>query len=396
METEAVNFYRVGDGVPDIPLIKFCFGGEFVIGVYIHIPFCKSKCPYCDFYSLRYTDGIMDRYLSAVVDDIKETAKNVSEEIDTVYFGGGTPSVFGGERIAEILKVIRECYNLSNPEITVECNPSTTNSVFYETISVAGVNRISLGMQSAVDKERKSLGRIADKKQIAESIAQARKAGISNISLDMMLGVPYQTIFSIDESINFIKEQNVEHISAYMLKIEEGTYFHKNIRKLSLPDDDTVCDMYLHFSERMKDLGYDHYEISNFAKEGKQSKHNTKYWHDEEYIGFGPSAYSFYKGKRYHYDADIEKYISCRDFVSDETGGYKDEYIMLALRLSEGLIFEHFINRYNCGLPESFFEKADKFAERGLLISDDKHIALTTEGFLLSNTIIGDLIDELD
>lgn len=366
-----------------------------MLGIYVHIPFCKSKCPYCDFYSLRYTDDLMDRYLSALMEDIRETAKTVSEEIDTVYFGGGTPSVFGGERIAEILSVIKECYKLSNPEITVECNPSTMNSVFYETILRAGVNRISLGMQSAVDRERKSLGRIADKEQVARSIAEAREAGINNISLDMMLGVPHQTVESLDESIAFIKEQNVEHISAYMLKLEEGTYFHKNSHKLNLPDDDTVCDMYLHFSEQMQKLGYEHYEISNFAKPERQSKHNTKYWRDEEYIGFGPSAYSFYKGERYHYDADIEKYIAAGEIVSDETGGDAEEYIMLALRLKKGLVFDEYMKRYDRALPEGFFEKAEQFETKGLLISDDNHIALTTEGFLLSNAIIGELIDSI-
>lgn len=335
----------------------------------------------------------MDRYLSALVDDIREISKTVSEGIDTIYFGGGTPSVFGGERIAEILKVIGESYKLSNPEITVECNPSTTNSVFYETISKAGVNRISLGMQSAVDRERRSLGRIADKNQVAKSIAEAREAGINNISLDMMLGVPHQTTASLDESIDFIKEQNVEHISAYMLKIENGTYFHKNIHKLNLPDDDTVCDMYLYFSHRMKKLGYEHYEISNFAKPGMRSSHNTRYWRDEEYIGFGPSAYSFYNGVRYHYDADIEKYMTDREKVTDEQGGDREEYIMLALRLSDGLMFESYEKRYGNALPQSFFEKAKVFEKNGLMVCDGKHVALTTEGFLLSNTIIGELID---
>ena len=227
-----------------------------MLGIYIHIPFCKSKCPYCDFYSMRCNDELMDRYLSALVDDIRETSAGVTEAVDTVYFGGGTPSVFGGDRIGKVLDAIRESYKLVSPEITVECNPSTTNYVFYETLFKAGVNRISLGMQSAVDKERKNLGRAADKNQVAKSIAEARQAGINNISLDMMLGIPYQTIESLDESIDFIKEQNVEHISAYMLKIEKGTRFYDMGDKLVLPDENEVCDMYLHFSRQMRSLGY--------------------------------------------------------------------------------------------------------------------------------------------
>ena len=337
----------------------------------------------------------MDRYLSALIEDIRETAADVAEAVDTVYFGGGTPSVFGAERIVKVLDAIRESYKLTEPEITVECNPSTTGGVFYETLFKAGVNRISLGMQSAVDKERKNLGRAADREQVAKSILEARQAGINNISLDMMVGIPHQTTDSLDESIEFIAEQNVEHISAYMLKIEEGTRFYDIRNKLVLPDEDEVCDMYLHFSRQMKSLGYEHYEISNFAKPGKRARHNTKYWRDEEYLGFGPSAYSFYKGVRYHYDADIEKYIGQREAATDEAGGDREEYLMLALRLSDGLVFDEYEGRYGCCLKDEFFEKVSFFEKQGLMVSDSKHIALTAEGFLLSNTVIAELSEAL-
>ncbi len=371
-----------------------CIVHYIMLGIYVHIPFCKSKCPYCDFYSMRCNDELMDRYLSALVDDIRETSADVTEAVDTVYFGGGTPSVFGGERIGKILDAIRESYKLVSPEITVECNPSTTDYVFYETLFKAGVNRISLGMQSAVDKERKNLGRAADKNQVAKSIAEARQAGINNISLDMMLGIPHQTIESLDESIDFIKEQNVEHISAYMLKIEKGTRFYDMGDKLVLPDEDEVCDMYLYFSRQMRGLGYEHYEISNFAKPSQRARHNTKYWRDEEYLGFGPSAYSFYKGVRYHYDADMEKYLTEREAVIDEAGGDREEYLMLALRLSDGLVFEQYEKRYGHSLTADFFNKVRLFEKQGLMLCDEKHAALTPEGFLLSNTIIAELINE--
>lgn len=337
----------------------------------------------------------MDKYLSALIDDIRETSADVTEAVDTVYFGGGTPSVFGGERIGKVLDAIRESYKLINSEITVECNPSTTDSVFYETLFKAGVNRISLGMQSAVDKERKNLGRAADREQVAKSILEARQAGINNISLDMMLGIPHQTTESLEESIDFIKEQNVEHVSAYMLKIEEGTRFYDIRNKLVLPDEDEVCDMYLHFSRRMTQLGYEHYEISNFAKPLLRARHNTKYWHDEEYLGFGPSAYSFYRGIRYHYDADIEGYISDRKQVIDEAGGDEKEYLMLALRLSDGLVFDKYESRYGCALTEGFFEKVSFFEKQGLMVRDSRHIALTAEGYLLSNTVIAELSEAL-
>lgn len=364
-----------------------------MLGLYIHIPFCKSKCPYCDFYSMRYSDKLMERYISALIDNIAKTGEGKNLKVDSVYFGGGTPSVLGGENIVRILESVNNNFNLQNPEITVECNPSTTNSVFYETISLGGVNRISLGMQSAVEKERRLLGRTANRDQVANSIYQARKAGISNISVDMMLGVPEQNKETLKESIGFIKEVKPEHISSYMLKLEEGTFFYKNSHKLNLPDEDEVCDMYLDFSKEMKKLGYEHYEISNFAKAGKRSRHNTKYWLDDEYIGFGPSAYSFYEGRRYHYDADIEKYISSREIVSDETGGSKSEYVMLALRLSDGLSFSSYEKRYGEKISELFIRKGEMFAKNGFAEIDSEHISLTAEGFLLSNRIIGELID---
>lgn len=361
-------------------------------GIYIHIPFCKTKCPYCDFYSFKGDEKQKDSYLKAVLLTLEGYADR-NTEVDTLYFGGGTPSVFGGERIERIVSYIRESFDLKkNAEITVECNPSSTDENFVRAVKRAGVNRVSMGLQSAVDKERKMLGRPSGKEDIKKAVSLFKKEGIDNISLDLMLGVPYQNESSLDESIDFILSLGVKHISAYMLKIEEGTPFERDEKKLFLPDEDRVADMYLHTSERLEREGFIHYEISNFALEGFHSRHNTRYWQCEEYIGIGPSAHSFYKGKRFYYSRSFDDFISGKEPVYDGEGGSEEEYMMLALRLKEGLDGEKFKKRFGKEIYESVFAKAKKYEKNGLLKTEGKKICLTREGFLLSNSIISDLL----
>lgn len=362
-------------------------------GIYIHIPFCISKCPYCDFYSFSAEEKDKDSYLKAVLLCLKSKASLVAGEVDTIYFGGGTPSVFGAQRIGEVLKCIRDNYKLTaNAEITVECNPSGTSAEFFEGLSESGVNRISMGMQSAVEGERKALGRLSGKAQVEKALAFAKKAGINNISLDIMLGVPSQTMESLDESIDFLLAADIKHISAYMLKIEEGTPFYKAKDSLNLPDEDTVCDMYLHTVKRLSQGGFLQYEISNFAKEGFESRHNLKYWHCEEYLGIGPSAHSFTGGKRYYFSRDFDAFLKGADMIYDCDGGSEEEYMMLALRLSEGLKFGDYKRKFGKNIDEKIIRKAEKFERAGLLTVSREGIALNDEGFLLSNTIIGELI----
>ncbi|MBQ9912972.1 MAG: radical SAM family heme chaperone HemW [Clostridia bacterium] len=361
-------------------------------GIYIHIPFCKSKCPYCDFYSFKGDEKQKDSYLRAVLFCLKGYADR-KLRVDTLYFGGGTPSVFGGERIERIIAYIREAFDLqTDAEITVECNPSSTDETFVRSVARAGVNRISMGMQSAVDRERSVLGRPSGREDIARAVKLFTDEGIKNISLDLMLGVPHQTMESLDESIDFILSLGVKHISAYMLKIEKGTPFSENEKALALPDEDAVADMYLHTSERLRAEGFSHYEISNFAPEGYRSRHNTRYWKCEDYIGIGPSAHSCYGGKRFYYPRSFDDFISGKEPVYDGEGGGKEEYIMLSLRLSDGLDGKKFRERYGCSLAEEIFKKAEKYERNGLLKTDGERITLTPEGFLLSNSIISDLL----
>lgn len=362
-------------------------------GIYIHIPFCKAKCPYCDFYSFKPEETQKDSYLKAVLFCLERYKTEVTDEVDTIYFGGGTPSFFGAERISKVVSYIRNNYRLKMPEITVECNPSSVDENFVIHLKKAGVNRISMGMQSAVSQERKTLGRLSDGEKVKSSVELFKKHGIENISLDLMLGVPYQTKDSLDESIDFLLSCDVKHISAYMLKIEEGTPFEKMQNSLHLPDEDTVCDLYLHTVERLKAKGFMQYEISNFSKQGYESRHNLKYWHCEEYLGIGPSAHSFLGGKRFYFPRDFESFINSPVPVHDGDGGSEEEFIMLALRLTEGLQNEKFKARFGKDIDEKVFKKAEFFAKHGLLTLTKERIALNEKGFLLSNTIISELLD---
>lgn len=361
------------------------------IGLYIHIPFCKSKCPYCDFYSMRLDSVGYDDYTACVIESMESWADKLDRKADTLYLGGGTPSLVGGKNIAFIVRRAKELFDVDG-EITVECNPSAIEEDFFKTVAKAGVNRISLGMQSAVDSERRKLGRTADRDKVLKCINEARNAGIENITLDVMLGVPDQTTESLKKTIDFCIETGVPHISAYMLKLEEGTYYYNNADKLSLPDEDTTADMYNLLAGELKKHGFGHYEISNFAKPGFEGKHNLKYWNAEEYLGIGPSAHSFIDGKRFYYPRDIEHFNFGKAPIDDGIGGDEEEYIMLRLRLNEGISFEDYSKRYGKELPTGIFEKAIFFEKQGLMRVTDKQISLTREGFLLSNTIISELI----
>ncbi|MBR3869708.1 MAG: radical SAM family heme chaperone HemW [Clostridia bacterium] len=369
-------------------------------GLYIHIPFCRSKCPYCDFYSCLSKNADIESFVNAVIDEIKtgrratEFTKNSDLSFDTVYFGGGTPSVIGADNIGRIINCAKKYYSISDKaEITVECNPSTVDDEFFRKLSFYGVNRISLGMQSAVDNERRKLGRFADRNQVLSVIDSAKKYGIDNISLDVMLGIPDQTIESLDDTIDFCIETGAPHISAYMLSIEDGTVFHKRIDTLNLPDEDTVCKMYLHLSEKLRNAGFRHYEISNFAKSGYESRHNTKYWNCEEYLGIGPSAHSFIDSQRFFLERDINSFISGEKAVYDCTGGDREEYMMLRLRLSDGIVFEDYKVRFGEDFSSETIKKALDFEKQGLMTVSETSFSLTTDGFLISNYIISELIN---
>lgn len=365
-------------------------------GLYIHIPFCKSKCKYCDFYSFKPDNNDMDSYLSAVLSALQKKGKQISGKFDTVYFGGGTPSFFGAKRIESVLSAARAYFDIAeNCEITVECNPSSVSDELMRGLSKCGVNRISMGVQSAITHERKLLGRESSSEKAAEAVRLAKENGITNLSLDLMLGIPDQTLSSLEQSLDFILESGVKHISAYMLKIEEGTPLEKEKAALSFPDEDSVCDMYLHTAKRLSQAGFSQYEISNFALPGFESRHNLKYWTLEDYLGIGPSAHSYLDGKRYYYPRDIKSFTDGCEPVPDGAGGGKDEYIMLRLRLASGIDISEYEKLYGEAFPKTAMEKCRQLQQLGLMKINENAVSLTPKGFLVSNSIIGKILNDI-
>ena len=360
-------------------------------GVYLHIPFCKSKCPYCDFFSGRADEDTFEKYTGELCKRIEYFGGKLGRKADTLYFGGGTPGVLGSERLCRIYDSAKNAFCIDDDaEVTVEINPEKKD-IDFDMLRKKGFNRVSLGLQSSDDRELKLLGRLHDSEQAADRIERLRSAGFDNFSLDLMIATPSQTIESLMRSIDFCAGHGAKHISAYILKIEEGTRYYSMQDKLCLADEDTQAEMYLAACEKLEEYGYKQYEISNFAVEGYESRHNLKYWHDEEYIGIGPSAHSFIDGRRFFYGRSFEDFYN-NSITDDGEGGTPEEYIMLALRLTEGLTYDGYRKRFGCELPDVYIKNARRFVSAGLVCIDDTSIKLTKEGFLLSNGIISEII----
>ena len=361
------------------------------IGLYLHIPFCKSKCPYCDFYSFSGKDTEKDEYTKVLKDRILRIS-TLQRKGDTLYIGGGTPSVLGAENLKTLVDTCKNDFLTDDAEITVECNPHGLNEDFFKTLYSCGVNRISMGLQSAVDSERRILGRLSDRNQVENAVKMAQKVGFSNITLDVMLGIPNQTEKSLNETLDFCISLGVPHISAYMLKLEENTHFYKNQDKYNFPDDDLTADLYLQMCETLHSNGIMQYEISNFSKNGFESRHNLKYWHCEEYLGLGPSAHSFLNGKRFYFDRDFNAFMNGNSPIDDGVGGDFTEYAMLNLRLVEGLNENKVFERFGHNIPKEIYEKSQIFIDNGYMISTENGLALTRNGFLMSNSILAEIL----
>ena len=362
------------------------------IGLYIHIPFCKSKCPYCDFFSRRGSELEYDRYVAETLKKIVYWSNLCGKKVASIYFGGGTPSVIGAKRLCTLLNKAKEHFKvLDNAEITCEVNPESGKIIDFDLMKAAGFNRISVGLQSAVENELKALGRIHTAEEAKITAKRSVEAGINNISFDLMMGIPYQTLETLKQSISFCDECNVTHISSYLLKVEKGTKFYTMRDKLPLSDDDIQADLYLNAVTELEKLGYEQYEISNFAKPGFEGRHNINYWKCGEYIGIGPSAHSFFDGKRFYYGRSMQDYFE-RKIVDDGAGGDIQEYIMLALRLKEGLNFKDFENRYSLPVPAATMKKIRNFEKHGFMELDENHACFTKKGFLVSNSILSELI----
>ncbi len=364
------------------------------IGIYIHVPFCRGKCPYCDFYSVNLSEELLTAYTNETVRRIYEL-KSYGIAADTIYFGGGTPSLLGGKNILQIMSALHEFIKVaSDAEIPVEANPSADLGDFLQGCAEAGVNRLSLGMQTAVPRELAAIGRKHSPDDILRAMECANSCGIENISLDLMLGIPHQTNESLAKSLEFIKSSAPSHVSAYMLKIEEGTPFYNAKNSLIIPDDDGMADLYEQAFATLENYGYEQYEISNAARNGMVSRHNIKYWNCDEYIGLGPAAHGFFMGKRYFFGRNLTDYISGNAPQFECIGGSEEEYIMLRLRLSEGLTEQGFMQKFGHQIPASIKNTAKKFEKVGICRCNSDRIYLTRQGMLVSNAIIIEILNK--
>ena len=362
------------------------------IGLYLHIPFCKSKCPYCDFYSFSGKDSQKDEYTKVLNERILSSISTLQSKGDTLYIGGGTPSFLGSKNLKTLVKTCKTDFLTDDAEITVECNPYGLDEDFFKTLYNCGVNRISMGLQSAIDSERRILGRLSDRKQVENAVKTAQNVGFNNITLDVMLGIPNQTEKSLNETLDFCISLGVPHISAYMLKLEENTHFYKNQHKYNFPDDDLTADLYLQMCETLENQGIMQYEISNFAKKGFESRHNLKYWHCEEYLGLGPSAHSFMDGKRFYFDRAFNEFMNDNSPVQDGVGGDFTEYAMLVLRLVEGLSETKVFERFGHKIPKEIYDNSKIFIDNGYMTTDENGLRFTRKGFLMSNTILAEIL----
>lgn len=365
------------------------------VGLYIHIPFCRKKCAYCDFYSSFLSEELLNQYTEALEKYIEIQGCKFSRPVDTVYLGGGTPSLLKG-RLPDLLDKIRRCFNVAgNAEITLEANPDGEFEEAVKYAAAAGVNRLSIGVQSGNDEDLALLGRTHTAYEAAMAFDAARKSGFDNISLDVMLGLPNSDKKSLERSLRFITELDPEHISAYILKLEPNTRLFHERGKFNFPDDDSLAAQYLFMCEYLEEKGYGHYEISNFCKPEKYSRHNLKYWDCREYLGLGPGAHSFIRGERFYYTRDLRAFIKGCAPTSDGIGGDAEEYLMLRLRLKDGIRFNEFENRYKTELPQRLIDKAHMYERNGLVRFDGGGFFLTDEGMLVSNSIITELAQEL-
>ncbi len=373
------------------------------VGIYIHIPFCASKCSYCDFYSLAGCDHLMPEYQAALLEHIRESAHSIrSYEVDSIYFGGGTPSFYGADRLVEILDVLKLNGNVRlDGEISVECNPDSISPTAFKLLRQEGVNRVSIGVQATDNNLLKLIGRRHSFQQAQQAFRAARRAGFDNVSLDLMYGLPSQTKRDWADTLAKIVEMHPEHISCYGLKLEPGTRMYREYKDSPiLPDDDEQADMYSYAAEMLERYGYKQYEISNFAAPGFESRHNLKYWNMDDYISFGPGAHSCVGNVRYSYVKDLREYISGVHRKVSIVDEYEEispleravEYVMLGMRTSRGISRYDYVTRTQCDW-RPIGKVLEAFKQKGWVAQTEDRWHFTVPGFLISNTLIGIMLE---
>ena len=380
------------------------------LGIYVHIPFCAKKCNYCDFYSLACGEDEKKAYIEALKREIREVAKNVNDEyrVYTIYFGGGTPSIIKAYYIKEILDEIRSHFKLYEddffPEITIECNPKTVDMEKLLVYKEAGVNRISLGLQSTNDDELRLLGRIHTYEDFLYSYDMVRKSGFTNVNIDLMSAIPNQKISTYERSLDELIKLNPEHISSYSLIIEEGTNFYKKYSEnaplvMDLPSEDEDRAMYELTSFRLAEAGYKRYEISNYAKKGYHSRHNTSYWERVPYLGFGVGASSLFENERYDNVGNLKEYIKNagisdvrRNITKLSLRDEMSEFMFLGLRLIDGISKQVFTKILTFTVDEIFGDVVKKHINNELLIDNGDFLKLSDRGLDISNYVLSDFL----
>lgn len=371
---------------------------EKQLGIYIHIPFCLKKCGYCDFCSFVGRSGeYMSRYADELCRRIAAAGRTADEyTVDTLYFGGGTPSLMAANDIGRILGAIKKSFDVTDSaEITLECNPATADEKYFREIRAHGINRLSMGMQSALDSELRLLGRAHNREEFLRCFADARAAGFDNVSVDLMYGIPDQTPESLARSVELLTSLSPEHISAYGLMIEDGTPFARKIDELLVADDDGQAEMYLYLCEALRAVGYERYEISNFARAGRESRHNTRYWLGSEYIGFGVAAHSYFGGERYGNSRDIDAFMNGGDICCERDAVCGDEvrreYVMLRMRMREGISLNDYTERFG-GDFFADFPQIHGWIIQGFIDYRGGNISFTDKGALVSNVLLSDML----
>lgn len=370
------------------------------ISLYIHIPFCKSKCWYCDFPSFCGKDNLMESYIKALGEEID--SKVLQYNIKTIFIGGGTPTYLSLEMLEQLKTHIKKLKLTSDVEFTVECNPGTLDKEKLKLLKSMGVNRLSIGLQAYDDSLLKSIGRIHNVDEFLKNYELARSIGFENINIDLMFALPNQTSEIWKESLIKVAKLNPEHISAYSLILEEDTKFYdfNNKGTLKLPEEDVERDMYESLLSILKDFGYNQYEISNFSKEGKECKHNIVYWSMGEYIGVGSSSASYIESTRYKNVEGVEEYIQ-KINTNKETYKEKhqnlikedvEEFMFMGLRKIKGIEEREFLNRFSKDIDSYYKNIINKHINAKLLKREDGYLKFTAKGIQLSNYVLADFL----
>ncbi len=378
------------------------------LGLYLHIPFCISKCRYCDFYSIpEAARPVPDKYVDALCEHMHEYALQARDyAVTTIYIGGGTPSLLTADQMKKVIKKLKSSFHLSAKcEISMEMNPKTADYTKLRAFRKLGINRLSIGIQSFDDADLNICGRAHNAADAVSAFTSARKAKFENISFDLMYGIPGQTLQTVVNNINTAIRLEPEHISLYGLKVEEGTPFWFDRHELAFPDEETERSMYFTAVGLLEKAGYHQYEISNFARRGYSCRHNLKYWNCDEYLGFGPAAHSYFGGKRFSLKKDLNLYMDSFDPETSVDTPLVDEYIdipypsrvaeyvMLRFRLTAGISLEAFRKKFGRDFEEMYLEKLAPYLKSGHVIRTPKGYAFSPEGMYVSNYILARVVD---